>query len=144
MENQSEADLAKGSLAEEVALLDEGALALRALDHAAGDEFIERAVGGDERDLHLLDEFFGGGHLLAGREDAGVDRLADEVADGEIERSAGLGSDGFQFSHGSHDGPFARTCGSPPAQGVGDDVKSYAYSIIIRANVKPKSRSLLH
>ena len=71
---------ADGFFAIQIPLMDECALALRALQHAAVDKLLKRAMRGDERDGELFGHFFGGRHLLAGRQVCGG--RDDEPADG--------------------------------------------------------------
>jgi len=61
-------------------------------------------VGGDQGDFELLGELLGGGHLLAGAEDGGVDGFADAFFCDEVERLSGLGLDGLEILGGWHGG----------------------------------------
>ena len=69
---------------------------------AGGHEFLEGAVGGDEGDGELLAEVFGAGHLLPGDEDAAVDRVAQDIPDGRIQRPTRLRFDGLQYFWSGH------------------------------------------
>ncbi len=63
-------------------------------------------MGGDQGDLELIAQILGGGHLLAGRERAGVDRLADAVLGGEVKGFTGLRLHGLEIlGHGHSNTP---------------------------------------